>query len=122
VNDLPATGAESLAVQRHVNAAVMGLDGRRAEAASEHRAANAALLALGQRFDAAVIATEAMLLLPDRPELRAMADTARETLTRLGAIVWLERLDAALAAATPAPAASPGAPPPARVIADRGGV
>ncbi|MBA4169986.1 MAG: AAA family ATPase [Chloroflexi bacterium] len=119
LSDLLATGAWSLADQRHANAAVMGLDGRRAEAATEHRAAINVFEGLGQRFVAAVTTTEALILLSDRPELRAMADTARETLTRLGARVWLERLDAALAAALPAPA-SESASLSAQLISDRG--
>jgi tetratricopeptide (TPR) repeat protein len=104
VRALPASGAMSIALLRHAEAAVMGLDGRQPEAAAQHAAAHAAVAGMGQHFDAAIMATEANVLLPGRPELRPMAEQARETLTRTGARVWLARLDGVLAAAPPAPA------------------
>ena len=109
VRSLPATGAWSLAFRRHVEAALAGLEGRTAEAAAEHVAAHDTMVDLGQLFDAAILATLANLLLPGRPELRAIGERARETLTRLRARVWLRRLEAALDAPVPTAAGAPSA-------------
>jgi hypothetical protein len=105
VRALPGTGSWSIAFLRHAEAAVTGLDGRTAEAASEHVAGHAAMVGLGQHFDAAIVATIANILLPGRPELRPMVEQTRETLTRIGAPVWLARLEAALASSPATPTA-----------------
>ena len=70
-------------------------------------------------FDAETIAIGALELLPDDPEIRALAERGRPMLVELRAQPWLDRLDAALGVAndsvTAAPTASTSvpAPPPA---------
>jgi hypothetical protein len=61
-----------------------------------------------QWFTAARHSLEAIILLPDEPEVRAWADDARALFTELRAQPYLDRLDGALASAS-SPAAA-GAP------------
>jgi tetratricopeptide (TPR) repeat protein len=115
---LPVNGEWPMAVARHANAAVMALDGRRAEAAADALSAHRTLSQLGQWFDAGIMATEAITLLPERPEIRALADDARATFERVGATVRLAHLDAALATAPPALTADAAATASVEVTAD----
>jgi len=116
LNELPATGTWSMAIVRGGNAALAAVDNRRSEAAAEFIKAHDALAALGQRFEAAFMAVDALTLLPERPELRPLADAARATFEGVGAVVRLRHLDAALASA-PATADAP-APSSAEVTAE----
>jgi class 3 adenylate cyclase/tetratricopeptide (TPR) repeat protein len=118
IRALPANAAWPMAVARHANAAVMALDGRRAEAAADTLEAHRTLSQLGQRFDAAIIAVDAITLLPERPEIRALADEARVTLERIGATVRLAHLDAALASAPATPTADAPSTTSAEVAAE----
>jgi len=77
---------------------IAALEGRRTEALAQFREAMAGYRALDLAFDEALTALDMVELLgADEAELRAAADSARATLTRLGATPLLERLDAGLA-------------------------
>lgn len=73
------------------------LEGRPTEALAALRDARTRLLALELPFEAATYAVDALILLPDDPEVRGWADESRATFAELQARPWLERLDAALA-------------------------
>jgi tetratricopeptide (TPR) repeat protein len=99
-----------------LRAGIAALEGRRAEAVAGYREALRGWRQLGLAFDEAVAALDlAILLAPTEREMAegpAAIETARETLTRLGARPFLARLDEAgtvasastSAAAAPAPA------------------
>ena len=59
-----------------------------------------------QFFDAAACAIDAAVLLPDDPEIRTLVEKSRPLLVELRAKPYLERLDIALAGASPASSAS----------------
>jgi class 3 adenylate cyclase/tetratricopeptide (TPR) repeat protein len=81
-----------------IRAGIAGLEGRTADALALYRDALRAWGDLGLAFDQALCAVDmAIVLDPALPEVRAAAEVARETLTRLGAKPILERLDVALA-------------------------
>jgi tetratricopeptide (TPR) repeat protein len=97
--------------------AVAGLRGRRSEALSAFREAVTRYRDLAYDFDAARTTIDALHLLgPDDPELRRLADDARATLERVGAIAYLRLLDDALGRAS---ARTPTASPSAQVEAAR---
>ena len=85
--------------QATIRAGIAALEGRRAEAMSGYRAAFAAWRSLGLAWDEALAVIDAVTFLgADEPELKAAADWARATLTRLGAKPYLDRLETALTA------------------------
>ncbi len=80
-----------------IRAGLAALDGRPAEALALYRDALRAWRDLGLAWDEALTAIDmATLLDPAEPEVRAAAEAARETLTRLRAQPFLERLETAL--------------------------
>ncbi|HEX2843876.1 MAG TPA: hypothetical protein VHP64_01375, partial [Candidatus Limnocylindria bacterium] len=95
---LPGSGALTLAIRRHARAAVAAVEGRVAEAVADFRGAYATMMELGRRYDAALMAVEATILLGPHAELRPIATEARSTLESVRARVFLDYLDAALAA------------------------
>ena len=114
LEDLVASGFRGQAVDLDLatlRAGIAAREGRRAESASAYREALRGWRQLGLAFDEALAALDMALLLdPSEPDLRALVDTGRETLRRLGARPLLDRLDAITAAsATSAhePAVSP---------------
>ena len=72
------------------------VDGRPAEAVEAIREATSGLDALGQPFDAAEMALDAVILMPDDPEIRRIAAEHRSVFESVGALPELERLDEAL--------------------------
>jgi class 3 adenylate cyclase/tetratricopeptide (TPR) repeat protein len=102
------TGPRTTAVKEQLNAAVAALEGRRADALAGLRESRNLLRGLEQWFSAARHSLEAIILLPDDPEVRAWAEDARALFTELRAQPYLDRLDAALASApSTAPAVAP---------------
>ncbi len=80
-----------------MSAGLAALAGRWDEARTTYRAALRSWRDLGLPFDEALTAIDmATLLDPAEPEVRAAADSARETLARLGARPLLARLEAAM--------------------------
>ena len=76
----------------------------RPEALSLFREAQTGWLEVGQAWEAALVGIDMATLLDlNDQEVRAAAELSREILVRLGAGPFIERLDAALARATPAP-------------------
>jgi tetratricopeptide (TPR) repeat protein len=86
-------------------AAVAALSGRPTEALAALREARDIEASHGQRFEAAVVAANAVHLLPGEPEARGWAEEARPLLVEMRVAPWIEMLDTALAAA-PAAAAT----------------
>jgi hypothetical protein len=115
---LPGTGASTQAMRIHHAAAIAALEGRTPEAVAGFREVDTLMRDLGQFFEAARYAVDAVILLPDHPEIRLMAEAARPLLVELRAKPYLERLDAALAgSAVATPSRVPiaiSAEPPAR--------
>jgi tetratricopeptide (TPR) repeat protein len=106
VIDAPYSGLLSRCFRRAAEGAVAFVDGRPAEAVSAIREATSGLDALGQPFDAAEMAVDAVILMPGDSEIRRIAEEHRSVLESVGARPDIERLDAALAAT---PVASPAA-------------
>ena len=93
------TGRALTQDQATIRAGIAALEGKRAEALAGYRDAFAGWRALGLAWDEALAVIDAVTLLgPDEPELKAAAEWARATLTRLGAKPYLERLEEALVA------------------------
>jgi len=84
--------------RRALPAARAALDGRSADALPLYREALRAWRDLGLAWDEALCGIDmAILLEPSEPEVGAAAERSRETLVRLGAAPFIERLDAAMA-------------------------
>jgi class 3 adenylate cyclase/tetratricopeptide (TPR) repeat protein len=82
-----------------IRAGIAALDGRPHDALTRYREALRVWRDLGLVWDEALCAIDmASLLGPSEPEVRAVAERAREILARLGAKPFLERLDSAMAA------------------------
>jgi class 3 adenylate cyclase/predicted ATPase len=113
VAELPSTGGFSQALRHIADAAVAFTEGRTPDAVAGFRRAHETVLRLGQRHAAAVVAVDAVSLLPDEPDLRALAESSRPLLEELRARPTLERLDAALAAGTGSARTPSSAPTPA---------
>jgi len=88
VSGAPYSGPLSRCFRRAAEGAVAFVDGRPAEAVIAIREAISGLDALGQPFDAAEIAVDAVILMPGDPEVRRIAE--------VGARPDIERLDEAL--------------------------
>jgi class 3 adenylate cyclase/tetratricopeptide (TPR) repeat protein len=81
-----------------LRAGVAALEGRRAESAAAYREVLRGWRHMELAFDESLAALDlAILLDPAEPDLRALIDTARETLRRLGAEPLLAKLDTAAA-------------------------
>ena len=101
--------------QATMQAGIAALEGRSAEAMTGYRQALGVWRDLDLPTDEALCAIDmATVLDPSEPEVVAAAKAARETLVRLGATPFVERLDAALARPMPAGAAHERAAEPAR--------
>jgi len=89
----PALDADRMAAQ----AGLAALEGRGAEALAAYREAFRLYRQLGVAFDEAAATVDAAILLPpaerDSPDIQTAIATARETLTRLGAKPFLERME-----------------------------
>jgi len=95
-------GAALALDKQSIEAGIAALEGRTAEALALYREALRGWRTLGCAWDEALAAVDmARLLGPGEPDVKAAADWARETLTRLGAQPFLDRLDAALASKEP---------------------
>ena len=90
----PSTGAVSRAFRQEAPAAIAFVDGRTADAVDAFREAIKALDQLGQPFDAAEMAIDAVILMPDDPDVRRIAEEHRAVLEQVGARPFLARLDA----------------------------
>ena len=86
-----------------IHAGIAALEGRTEEALAAYRQVLAVWRDLGLVWDEALCAIDmATVLDPSDPEVRAVAEAAREILVRLRATPFIERLDAALARAAEA--------------------
>ena len=101
-SELTLSGPGVAAARHLTSGAVAAVEGRTAEAVAEFRVGAEAFNALDVAFDGAMIMIGALELLPDQPEIRAIAERYRPMLVELRARPWLERLDRALAASTAA--------------------
>ncbi|HEX7173067.1 MAG TPA: adenylate/guanylate cyclase domain-containing protein [Candidatus Limnocylindria bacterium] len=97
VESLPGTGPWFAAVRAQASAVVAALEGRRADAVAAFLVSRDAQSGLGNWFDYAVAAVDAVTVLPDDPEIAAWAADARPILERVRAAPDLARLDALLA-------------------------
>ncbi len=90
------------ATRSTISAGLAALDGRSDEARLTYRTALRSWRDLGLPFDEALTAIDmATLLDPAESEVRVAAESARETLARLGAKPFLARLEAALSRSRP---------------------
>jgi class 3 adenylate cyclase/tetratricopeptide (TPR) repeat protein len=95
----PRAGPPHETIRGLVAAGAAALDGRRDEAVAGFRRAIEGLRSWGWRFYAAEVVVDAVVALPDSPDVRSWAPEARTLLEELRAAPYLARLDAALAAA-----------------------
>ena len=97
---LDATGFHGPAIEADrmtIRAGLAALDGRTADALGLYRDATRSWRDLGLAWDEAMAGIDmATLLDPVHPEVRAAAERSRGILVRLGAVPFVERLDAAL--------------------------
>jgi hypothetical protein len=93
---LAATGQLTEALRLEADAAVAALEGRRDDAVAGFTAAATRLRDLSQMFTAAVVSSDAAVLLPNDQRIRALAAAARPLLEELRARPYLEKLDQAL--------------------------
>jgi hypothetical protein len=94
---LATSGVMTRMRQQQGVAALAVVDGRTAEAIDGFASAQRGLLPKGAKYLAALMAIDAVYLLPDEPSLRAAAEAFRPLLTSLGATDDLAILDEALA-------------------------
>ncbi len=94
------SGRSNTALKVQYVAAVAALEGRRADALVGFRESRNLVRDMGLWFQAARHTMEAIILLPDEPEVLAWADEARSLFEKLGAKPYLDRLDEALASAS----------------------
>jgi class 3 adenylate cyclase/tetratricopeptide (TPR) repeat protein len=103
-----ATGVHGRVVELRrltIRAGIAALEGETAEAEALYRDALRGWHEVGLGWDETLTAIDmATLLDASSPDVRSAADAARETLVRLGARPYLERLDAALAKVPETPA------------------
>ncbi|MEA2545477.1 MAG: hypothetical protein QOI09_750 [Chloroflexota bacterium] len=104
--ELPAAGAWTLVMRALGAAAIAAMEGRTTEAIAGFKDVDSRMRELDQHFEAAQVAIDAAILLPEGPEVRALVDAARPLLVELRAKPYLDRLDAALAEASPPSSAS----------------
>jgi class 3 adenylate cyclase/tetratricopeptide (TPR) repeat protein len=95
------SGAWSAANRRMSEAAVAAIEGRTAEGKAGLLHAYAELERLGLHLESALAAVNAVTLLPDDPDIRAIALSARAVVERVGARPLLAQLDRALGAGSP---------------------
>jgi hypothetical protein len=115
---LEATGSHGLVIKlemQRTRAAIAALEGRSDEASASFLA----VLEEYRRLDLPYLMAMTDLgmcavLDPERPEVAAAADEARQILGKLRSTAWLERLEELLSS----PAASPGSVAPVRVIGE----
>lgn len=97
---LDASGVHGPALEADrttIRAGVAALEGRTADALALYREALRAWRDLGLPWDEALCAVDmATVLDSSEPEVQAAAETARQTLSRLGAKPFLDRLEAAM--------------------------
>ncbi|MBA3688842.1 MAG: AAA family ATPase [Chloroflexi bacterium] len=110
---LDATGVHGSVVELRrmtIRAGLTALEGRTADALALYRGALRGWRDLGLTWDEALTGIDmATLLEPSDPEVSTVAESSRQTLIRLGAKPFLQRLDAALARSTSAESPSTGA-------------
>ena len=103
---LDATGVHGRVVEARratIRAGLAALEGRAAEALLLYREVLRGWRDVGVPWDEALAGIDmATLLEPSEPEVRSVAESTRETLGRLGAKPFLERLDDAMARSTSA--------------------
>ena len=106
----PSPGRATTANGVAARAGIAALEGHQADAIQGFLDGLRQLGALGYEFDVARVALDFVLLVgPDIPEARAAGEQARVIFERVGAKPYLERLDAAMARATPSQSESTAA-------------
>ena len=120
IAELPLTGAYTEGMRAHSAAAVAALEGRTTDAIAGFRDVDARMRKLGQLFEAARYAVDAIVLLPNQPDIRALVEQSRPLMVELRARPYLERLDAAIgdAAASRDPVKSRAATSPLAPVGD----
>jgi class 3 adenylate cyclase/tetratricopeptide (TPR) repeat protein len=98
---LPGTGRFWTALRLWADAVTAALEGRPQDALNGFLQALAGYADIGLRFEVARATLDALIAHPDQPELRVAAEQAREIFVSIGARLYLERLEAALAVAQP---------------------
>jgi class 3 adenylate cyclase/tetratricopeptide (TPR) repeat protein len=105
---IPRRGRAIDAERKTLRAGLAALDGHPQDALALYREAMHVWRDLGLVWDEALCAIDmAALLGPREPDVIAVAERARETLVRLRAQPFLERLDAAMAVGSPRPDTTP---------------
>ena len=99
LEEYPATGRVGQAFRTWARAGFAALEGRVDEAVAGFADADARFDEVSAQLPRAEAALDAVILLPDRPELRPAAERARETFQQVGARPYLDRLEQALAIA-----------------------
>jgi hypothetical protein len=99
IDDFPSTGRTGRALRVWARAGYAAVDGRADDAVEGFADADARFDELSLQLQRACAALDAVLLLPDRTELRPAAERARETFERIGARPYLDRLAQALSSA-----------------------
>jgi hypothetical protein len=112
---VPLSGPQTGSAKDHVRGSLLALEGQAAEALELIRSAHAASLRLGQRFEAARIALDALVVLPGEPEVQGWAPQARAVFEELRAAPYLAKLDSVLAQAPGTGGAPTSAAPTAAV-------
>ncbi len=93
-----AHGPAPAAFRQVMAAGVAALAGEVSEALRGYRVARAALRGLGLRWAEALACLDMIESLPDQPDAQEAATEARATMVELGAVPFITRIDAAIAA------------------------
>ena len=97
LDSAPVAGKFTGATRLGLHAGVAALEGRRSDAAGAFREAIRQMHDVGAHFNAAQMELAfALAVGPSDPEVRAVAEQARELFAGLKATPWLERVDAVL--------------------------
>ena len=96
MGELPASGRYTAINRIHADAAMAAIEGRLADSVAGFTASFDDCEEIGQMYERASLAIDALILLPDNPTIRAHATEVRPLLEELGAKSELANLDRAL--------------------------
>jgi hypothetical protein len=108
--DLQGSGLLTELHRMQAAGAVAAIEGRLDDAAASFSSVQAGLAAIEQRYLAALMAIDAVMLAPHISALRAQAEAVRPLLEQLRATADLEDLDRAISASTSAPGSTSAVP------------
>ncbi|MGI8657830.1 MAG: AAA family ATPase [Candidatus Limnocylindria bacterium] len=96
MRELPGSGTWTAINRQHADAAIAAVEGRPADAVAGFTASFDGCQGIGQMYERASVAIDALVLLPDDPVIRAHAEEVRPLLEELGARSELAALERAL--------------------------